>query len=68
MQTQHDNSSEEVLSMYRKRGYEYVEEEKTVLDELVTLYRKRFASYFTVWEIGSSVYLMCFKTGGHSEL
>ncbi|KAG8830445.1 hypothetical protein FRC17_004855 [Serendipita sp. 399] len=41
MQVQPKNSSEEDLSKYEKRGYEYVEEEKVALDEIVLLYRKR---------------------------
>ncbi|KAG8793161.1 hypothetical protein FRC20_001137 [Serendipita sp. 405] len=41
MQAQGDNSSLEDLSKYRKPGYEYVEDEKALLDGLVTFYRKR---------------------------
>ncbi|KAG8832107.1 hypothetical protein FRC17_002053 [Serendipita sp. 399] len=41
MQIQTSLSSEKDLSKYKKLGYEYVEEEKVVLDSLVLLYRKR---------------------------
>ncbi|KAG8813552.1 hypothetical protein FRC18_002416, partial [Serendipita sp. 400] len=41
MQVQNDNTSLEDLSRYRKLGYEHVEEEKVLLDSLLTLYRKR---------------------------
>ncbi|KAG8810598.1 hypothetical protein FRC18_003974 [Serendipita sp. 400] len=41
MQVQSNNASLEDLSKYRKLGYEHVEEEKVLLDGLVTFYRKR---------------------------
>ncbi|KAG8866609.1 hypothetical protein FRC20_008015 [Serendipita sp. 405] len=38
---QNEDTGPEDLSKYRKRAFEYVEEEKIVLDALVVLYRKR---------------------------
>ncbi|KAG9039859.1 hypothetical protein FS842_003109 [Serendipita sp. 407] len=38
---QNNDPSLEDLSKYKKRGFEYVEEEKMVLDALVVLYHKR---------------------------
>ncbi|KAG8849291.1 hypothetical protein FRB91_010073 [Serendipita sp. 411] len=38
---QNNDPSLEDLSKYKKRGFEYVEEEKMALDAVVMLYQKR---------------------------